>query len=136
VLARLSESRAALVVALCSGALFAAGGCGSDEAGERTAAGGCPAPDGVPGAITELSATNCDHAGEVAAGYFSDGAVPEAWTCTPYPGKREAIQCFQGGCEPPPDADAQAEVAPSFFVDLDDDTSKDEYEHVRTCEPL
>jgi hypothetical protein len=132
---RRSRLVSTVAVAIFCAALVIAG-CGEDESGGKQAIGACETPSEVPGQITDLSATNCDQAGEVAAGYFSQGVVPEAWTCTPYAGNREAVQCFQGGCEPPPDSDAQTQLAPSFFVDLDDGTSKDDYKHVRTCEPL
>ena len=112
-----------LAVTLC-----ALPACGSSD---ESSAGGCAAPDGVPGTITEITGS-CEDAQAVAAAYFEKQALPAKWTCGPYPGKANAIQCYTGGCEPDP-SDDPGGLAQTIMVTLEPGTSESSYQYARNC---
>jgi hypothetical protein len=111
-------------------------GCDDDEeSASSAAAASCPTVEGVPGELTQLDAITCADAAEVATGYFSDGTVPESWSCGPYPGKLEAVQCFEGGCGPSAGSEVEHTPLEMFFVKLDDGETEIAYNNARRCPP-
>jgi hypothetical protein len=130
--------RTPVVAVVLAFTVLIAAGCGASGSDEPTARGKCTTASDVPGELVQVSAVGCDEAAEVAAGYLSEGKVPQSWTCAPLPGKREAVECFVGGCAPPPGAEveAQTEEGPFFLVKLSSGESEGKYEHVRNCRGL
>jgi hypothetical protein len=113
--------------------LFALMGCGGGEESVESAA-SCSSTD-PSGKVSDLNGLQgpieCDQASGIATAYLADEDLEEGWSCGPYPGGRDAIQCFEGGCEAA--ADDQTVEAAAFFADLPDGASEKSFDLSRNC---